>query len=360
MDDVTPTGKGRARPVCPSCGYDLTGVAAGVGLGPGAAVDRAAAGEASTLPGCAPLVGRCSECGVYFSWGEVLGPNRPPGWSFEHHRDRPFERLAGTLARSATPGRMWRELRLGHSFEGRRLLTYAVLGVLLAHGAVCLGALGVSLAWPDAVWRARGWITGRPTWVDVLGSSVWPYRMSVGWGSWVWVNVWFAWGVLTTAIMPAGVALMPSTLHPSRMRWRHVWRVWTYSFPLLPLVCGSWMALGGVLAWMKRLVDGRGGGTGVAGGVFSTGRPSPGGAATGLSWEGFSLVLGRAIGVHSWAFGVVFAAWLWWWWRAAAKRYLRAEMPGVTAALLVLMSSMFAAVLLSSIPGVMDVWREAR
>src|SRR5688572_16743326 len=93
---------------CPRCGYDQRGLMA-------------------MWANACPLQGRCSECGLEYSWGEVLLPRKfEPVWCVEY-----VARGAGipmacmkTFLRSFWPWGFWSRLRMSHRIRPWRLAAY--------------------------------------------------------------------------------------------------------------------------------------------------------------------------------------------------------------------------------------------
>ena len=118
----------RSRADCPRCGYDQRGVIE------------------SWRDAC-PLVGTCTECGLEFSWSEVLEPDKhEPRWCVEYAPRRrllppPVRR---TIFRSALPWWFWSSLKMSHDIRWRRIVVYLVMLslVLLTCLAIQQGAVG--------------------------------------------------------------------------------------------------------------------------------------------------------------------------------------------------------------------------
>ena len=101
---------------CPRCGYDQRGV------------------MASWAESC-PLLGVCSECGLAIDWAEILNPRFAlPGWCVE--ASAPVSRFPAqslrTLIITHIPWKLWRQLKMTHASNGRRLFAHLVmLGLVL-------------------------------------------------------------------------------------------------------------------------------------------------------------------------------------------------------------------------------------
>ncbi|HWB19681.1 MAG TPA: hypothetical protein VG711_05220 [Phycisphaerales bacterium] len=104
---------------CPRCGYDQRG-------------------EIDTWTERCPLEGRCAECGLPWTWGELLNPSRSvPRWHVEYC---PAKRLLlatiVTFARSHWPWRYWSQLKMHHAIRPMRILAYLLLLLVLLPGAL--------------------------------------------------------------------------------------------------------------------------------------------------------------------------------------------------------------------------------
>lgn len=102
---------GRAR--CPRCGYDLRGAI-------GTWADRC------------PLQGTCTECGLQFTWAEVLHPEKfEPRWCVEFapgmRRSVLVRASLATFIRSFWPFGFWRALKMSMPIRWRRLVTYIAI-----------------------------------------------------------------------------------------------------------------------------------------------------------------------------------------------------------------------------------------
>lgn len=110
------------HPLCPRCGYDLRGLAsATVHIRP---------------PRARPSDGTCSECGLAFSWSQVLSPaGRQLSWLFEHApRRRPaLLRAVQTLAVTLQPWRFWREVSIHIPVRPARLLLWLPVLIVPLH-----------------------------------------------------------------------------------------------------------------------------------------------------------------------------------------------------------------------------------
>ncbi|MCZ6835838.1 MAG: hypothetical protein O7G85_08700 [Planctomycetota bacterium] len=95
---------------CPRCGYDLQGMIA------------------SWEDAC-PMQGVCAECGLEYSWAEVICPEKfEPNWCVECCPDKPYRtRLRQTYLNSFQPRRFWSQLKMSHEIKWRRITGYLIV-----------------------------------------------------------------------------------------------------------------------------------------------------------------------------------------------------------------------------------------
>lgn len=228
---------------CPRCGYDLSGAAA--------AWDHGGSGSC-------PMRGMCSECGLEFSWGDVLNPGlHTPRWSFEHViRRRPLA-LVRTLLVALRPAKLWRELTMAHPIRPARLAGLLVLGVPVLH--LSLAALVFGVAYLNhQVLTATGprWPMGAADWLRLAIDIAWPYSDDVsrilftgrvgssGLGLvYPWAGLVWAWWL---AVAPTFV-LLPTTLRRCRVKRSHLARIGVYSLVLATLAVPAGTCSGGFL-----------------------------------------------------------------------------------------------------------------
>ncbi|MBC7834638.1 MAG: hypothetical protein H7Y88_05995, partial [Phycisphaerales bacterium] len=200
---------------CPRCGYDLGGVI-------------------KAWSASCPLEGECSECGLTFAWCDViLGSLRPPKWSFEHAKRWLVWRLERTLARSLTPWRLWRTLRMEHPVRLGRLAVY-LIGALVVYTTTLL-VLGIA---EPLVWNA---VQGRGAWTwtqmsrengaALVVRAIWPYsdRYWSGGSSLDGTAPLLCIISAATMLVPVCFVLLPSTLRSCRVRRVHLVRIGAYS-----------------------------------------------------------------------------------------------------------------------------------
>ncbi len=224
--------------ICPRCGYDLRGAV-------------------QTWTDACPLAGRCAECGLEFSWREVLLEATHPRL-FEHQwRRRPIRSLIWTLWTVLRPWRFWREVRLVNRVRLRPALV-----VVLAAAALLLALVyGQGLGWaylsefrwatapPVAGVAARGanTVLAADPYLDWIPAGFEGTRGRWGWSltgplqspatapfGVIWEEARFALGEYPAAfavplLMPLAFALIPLSLIEAKVRPVHVLRVAVYS-----------------------------------------------------------------------------------------------------------------------------------
>lgn len=316
-----------AHPVCPRCGYDLSGAAA--------AWERGAS---------CPLDGVCSECGLGFAWRDILNPAYAEQQRlFEHARRRVWSCLLLTAWRALRPRSFWVWVRMEHPIRWRRLAVGAIGGMLIVHAAAAGLAMGLWLtadayyrfvAPPDPpIQRQVRLSLSRPT--GRFAQALWPVRRGAR-GEMSAEDLYSSWAavsVLIVVLMPIAFLALPHTLRRAKARRAHLLRIAAYSIIALPLV----LALPGVIDAMVQFGDSAG---------FI-----PGGSRI-ARLNRFLYSRGKL-----WVF-VTVLAWLWVWWCFASRRYLRLPQPYIaaTAAAMVAGSAAFTAGLM--LPGLaIQMWR---
>lgn len=231
MPDPPTTPRWLARPACPRCGYDQSGVVA------------------SWTSEC-PARGTCSECGLDFRWRDVLdGRALPPPWSFEHGGPLSAPRLGSTIARSLWPRTLWRRLEMHHPVRPARLLVVALASPLLAH-LICAGArivrqgldaaaAGTLYAWtppppprppppPGPGFMGFGGWAGPPPFglPDALAIVAWPYEPTASLFSYHagYALATVAWCAAVALAVPATIGLLRQTMRAARVRPVHLVR----------------------------------------------------------------------------------------------------------------------------------------
>jgi hypothetical protein len=286
------------RPLCPRCGYDLSGTC-------------------DSWKDACPLSGVCTECGLELAWSDVLDPVRSvPPWFFEHARGAVLVPIIRTILAACHPSRFWTSVRLYYAVRFLRLAVIATLlllpvyAILVAQLAVCLSAWG---AWSPP---ARIPIA-LPPWVTAAAAFAWPF--SIPWPMKDLVlasSPWFQISMLAWVAMPVAFAAMPVTLSRCRVRPAHLVRIAAYSliglFPIcLASAVASWVVAG--TGWFS-------------GWLFGTVTPT------------------QALLTHFGVFPLLCAAWLarsWWF---ACTRYLKLPHPGAVVGVMLLVSFLFGLV----------------
>jgi len=102
---------------CPRCGYDLRGTM-------------------ETWKHECPLCGVCTECGLAFEWGELLCNRRNmPRWCVEYSRGWGvcFTVLKTLLVLFFRPWKFWRDLKMVHEPQWKRIVLLVVASVLFLY-----------------------------------------------------------------------------------------------------------------------------------------------------------------------------------------------------------------------------------
>ncbi len=307
------------HPTCPRCGYDQSGVIA------------------SWTASC-PLVGRCSECGLDFSWRDVLNPRWiVPAWSFEHCRGWwQVGKHLRTCLRAWRPWSFWRAMRMELPLRSLRLWRH-LAAMLLAFHLV----FAISAAWQVwdsqtgwvAWWRAQGLNPDREALLATIDAFVWPYWevafLGSSMGSWrpYAIGRFELFLLLWMAATPMGFFILIDTFRRVRVRYVHLWRGLVYSTTAMPL----WALVLGFCSseWLGSLLD-----------TLTT--------VYAVPWDSIGEITARSL-------IAIAAAWhaLFWW--TMVRFYLRLpHAEGVAAAMLVI--SGLLVFILMLIAFVMRVW----
>jgi hypothetical protein len=259
-----------ALPLCPRCGYDLTGVTA--------------AWEDSC-----PLEGVCSECGLGFTWVEVWRPELfPPSWSFEHGEHVSAARWIKTAARGFFPVLFWGRLRLSNPMRRRTLCLYVVLSLVIGHllaGLVAAASLVIFVGVNGVTFD------GNPLIVEASRALLAPQLLNqMSWRQFF----------RSPALVPLGVTLwmtgllcvLPDSLQKARVRYVHLLRVGAYS------VAATWLAWNAVIALDWAVISG-------------------------------AMHLGLLVPIIAGVGLIAFLLWLAWWWWLVIRRYLRLPRAGL-------------------------------
>ena len=303
---------------CPRCGYDQRGVVA--------------AWEDSC-----PLSGLCVECGLTFSWPEVIHPEKfQPQWCIEFIESRRVVRGCRlTLLYSLLPWRLWSRLHMSYEVRGRRLLLYCCF--LLTLLVLCYAALqtlvatrvrvaiernpritSVAMPYATAMTEAMLQPLRRNSAGSVLvvgGKFQYPsprglyesldgrrkgFRTLDFTMNGMLPSIVFAWvfGSIAFLLVPVEMVLLPVSRRRAKVRWRHIWRIWAYGL-VGPTLLGVAFF---VCALIRYAID-----------------------------DGTQKALAIAFWLNSWLLLPLLALW----WALAIRNYLRMPHGLVTALLLV-------------------------
>jgi hypothetical protein len=206
---------------CPRCDYDLSG-------------------HIATWSTSCPLQGTCSECGLTFSWRDVLNPRFTlPRWSFEH-APRPAARwYFATLVHAALPWSFWSGIKLQHQCRRDRLYRFGLRTLVVTHILFTFAYLAVAAAQHNFVGPVVTWLAGYyPAWVQAIAMAIWPYGpYPDDSGFEPPLDFWFVWSLLWTLFVPLAFAnLLPWTLSRCQVHRRHFLRALVYSLPAVPMI----------------------------------------------------------------------------------------------------------------------------
>ena len=219
---------------CPRCGYDVRGVTAGW--------------ETSC-----PIEGKCTECGLMFDWGTVLGPvTAGLEWCVEFATAKARVRaVLKTWRRALRPGRFFGSIQMIFRLAPRRLLLFFACMLVAAHLPVAA----------TQTWLAqREWRQGArfaiqpPAFALVAARTVFlPWSSEATWGPLGRTGVrcdsprdlneqiavplaWLAGAIAVIAAPPALLLMLPISMRLARVRPRHLLRVGAYNASWIPIV----------------------------------------------------------------------------------------------------------------------------
>jgi hypothetical protein len=302
-------------PTCPRCGYDQSGVIA------------------SWAASC-PLAGTCSECGLPFTWRDVLSERyRNEARLFENADLNLARSFRITLLRSLAPWRLWRWIRMENPIKRWRLVLFTALAVPIVHAAAGLTPLVTALlgVLPPRYWGS-GWVwMPRDTPLAALRFAAWPFTDNSVRDAWspVWstVHPLALAALLTFVLMPLSFLLLPVSLRRAKVRRAHLVRIAVYALPLWILLCDL-----PVLSMACIEIAGE--------------------ASTELGWRWDRSAALDFIATNRWRYllaATVLLLALWWW--QAAKHYLKLPHTLLVALLMAALSAALATVAILLTPG---------
>lgn len=177
-----------------------------------------------------PLAGQCSECGLIFTWSDLLNPTLSvPPWSFEHTSRRYAHGWLATGLRTATRDRFWSSIRIEHPIRRRRLWVFAFLIILLAHGVCSLAMTSYMIHF---LFSSTNTLSTTQIAMQVALTALFPHTV------WGWdeiflagSNAWFL--VIASFLMPLPFLVLSDTFNLARVRFVHLLRIWAYSQPVI-------------------------------------------------------------------------------------------------------------------------------
>lgn len=202
-------------PECPRCGYDQSGIVA------------------AWTEAC-PLTGTCSECGLSFSWRDVLDSRFfGPHWSFEHAARPRLRQLWSTAWRTLAPWIIWRRLGLPHKVRPLRLARFAALVLLLGLHLPAIALIG--------------YLQGSIVWANDPGTHLfrvilWPYGELFEVGRMYFEPFMTAFVMIAfipAICMPLTMLVFGQTFRQAKVRRAHLARGLVYSLPTA--IAGTWI-----------------------------------------------------------------------------------------------------------------------
>lgn len=232
---------------CPRCDYDQRGVMA-------------------TWKTACPLDGVCSECGLHFTWAEVLNPRlSPPRWWVETRPPRLVTpgQIIVTLARSHWPWAFWSRVKMTDPIRPKRIAAYLLVLLLILYVGYA-ATIGIAtarsfkifhynLAGTGAVPTGNTGATPRSNIVVGLRAGLLPlsdqpdgtYKLRggrtadtptpLGVNDIYWSDDLFTIGMVLMGQIVCGLAFaaLPISRRRAKVRWRHIFRVTAYSLAFL-------------------------------------------------------------------------------------------------------------------------------
>ncbi len=265
------------------------------------------------------MSGVCSECGLEFAWGELLGRHAvPPEWFAERRGSRfPAGPMmsARTWRRVMRPSQFWSGVRLGHPVDFNALSGFAFVALLMLYACGAAWAL----LWGLGIGNRTPWPPGL-----LLVTLLWPWPFST--------NPFFWIAPAAAALAPFVFLVLGATLERAKVRREHVWRAGVYGFLGVATIMLSFrLARVAIL-----MVDQR----------RNAGPPTN-------PWE-FLVVSGFR---SSWAM-LAAAAWLGVFWWFAVSRYMRLDSPRAVTASVVTIALLGGLAVVQWWPGSQwDWWR---
>lgn len=223
----------KAVPICPRCGYDLTGIVA-------------------TWTDSCPVQGVCSECGLTFDWCEIQNPNlRVPGWFLENKYLDPRRTWVTTVLRALVPWHFWTDVRLSFPIRRCRLVLHVLAIFLIAHLLIAASSAFVTYHEYAILlpYKARG---------EAIAVALYPYRS--GWfmhttGDVLPMLKGPGWAiVLAQALAPLGYFSLIKTMARVRVRPIHLLRGWAYTLTPLAAAAAILAAWAAVITALPRMV----------------------------------------------------------------------------------------------------------
>ena len=246
MDRPPATPAPIQTPVCPRCGYDLSGI------------------TGSWTDSC-PIHGICSECGLDFAWRDLLNPALAfPPWSFEHWRRLSPFKWCATNRRTWNPFRFFRIMRIEFPVAAGRLVLSIIAVLFLTHLTIAAATAwrvyrtaSVSTTWTPPTFINGRVVPSRPTTTilpmrtvfqfysgAIADAAIWPYRpylllrsaSSVVGGAEPLAGLWALFIATFALTIPPAFLVLGESFRRCRVRFVHLLRGLAYSLPI-PAAC---------------------------------------------------------------------------------------------------------------------------
>lgn len=311
MERAAPRAAARVEVACPLCGYDQSGAIAAWRNG-----------------NQSPLLGRCSECGLEWLWGDLLHPGKQlPHWFAENPRRWAVLVMVSTWRRALRPRRLWEGVQVTMPIDRGRLVMFAAISMLAAY--VVAGGMS---AWSSYAFGGWGLVIGgtaQPRAVQAALAAVFPFRFGL-YADARAVGVVTLLALVWMLLMPMPFLVLRDSFSRIRVRRVHLLRIGAYSLAPLPLIMLALALLRHSAMWVSTSIG------------LWTNDPA-------LYWTWWRAT--HSIVNADWFALFIVAAWLAVFWLRALRRYLRLPNAGAVVAMMMLASLLAAVAIVAYLPG---------
>lgn len=194
-----------------------------------------------------PLHGLCTECGLEFSWRDIVNPlHAVPHWFYEHALQNLPSSLIRTWCRSLRPWSFWRDIRMPFRVRTGRLVIFVFLAAVIAYLLIGVLTLTTSVRNGYSL-RGSAWMShqGISAWISESYLLAAPF-LAIGThdGKSLGGSPWAPMAVGMFFFTPLAFLALPITLRQCRVQRRHLVRGGAYSFGVFPLILLPFGALG--------------------------------------------------------------------------------------------------------------------